>query len=68
MACTLTSISSLPRHTEIFARELRHDSDEYGYPAYPHSIVHDGCLYVIFSRDKNKIEVLRVALSEITDK
>ena len=46
-------------------RELRKTGDEYGYPAYPHSIVHDGYLYVIVSRDKNKIEVLRVALSEL---
>ncbi|MGD0390073.1 MAG: exo-alpha-sialidase [Tepidisphaeraceae bacterium] len=46
-------------------RDLPRGSDEYGFPAYPHSIVHDGRLYVIVSRDKNKIEVLRVALSEL---
>jgi len=46
-------------------RDLPRGSDEYGYPAYPQSIVHDGRLYVIVSRDKNKIEVLRVALSEL---
>ncbi|MGD0138862.1 MAG: exo-alpha-sialidase [Tepidisphaeraceae bacterium] len=46
-------------------RDLPRGSDEFGYPAYPHSIVHDGQLYVIVSRDKNKIEVLRVALSEL---
>ncbi|MGD0768133.1 MAG: exo-alpha-sialidase [Tepidisphaeraceae bacterium] len=46
-------------------RGMPRGSDEYGYPAYPHSIVRDGRLYVIVSRDKNKIEVLRVALSEL---
>ena len=46
-------------------RDTPKTSDEYGYPAYPHSIVHDGYLYVIVSRDKNKIEVLRVALNEL---
>ena len=46
-------------------RELPRFDDEYGYPAYPHSIVHDGFLYVIVSREKSKIEVLRVALSKL---
>jgi hypothetical protein len=46
-------------------RDLPRGSDEYGFPAYPHSILHDGRLYVIVSRDKNKVEVLRVALSEL---
>jgi hypothetical protein len=45
--------------------ELPKTSDEYGYPAYPTSMVHDGHLYVIVSRDKNKIEMLRVALNEL---
>jgi hypothetical protein len=44
---------------------LPRDSEGWGVPAYPHSIVHDGCLYVIVSRGKNKIEVLRLALSEL---
>jgi hypothetical protein len=35
---------------------------EYGYP---HSIVHDGHLCVIISRQKEAVEVLRVALSEL---
>ena len=35
---------------------------EYGYP---HSIIHDGHLYVIVSRQKEAVEVLRVALSEL---
>jgi hypothetical protein len=48
--------------------EMGRGSDEFGYPAYPHSIVHDGHLYVIVSRGKNKIEVLRVALSELAGK
>ena len=34
---------------------------EYGYP---HSIIHDGYLCVIVSRQKEAVEVLRVALSE----
>ncbi|MGD0461999.1 MAG: exo-alpha-sialidase [Tepidisphaeraceae bacterium] len=46
-------------------RDMPRESDEYGYPAYPHSIVHDGRLYVIVSRDKSKIQVLRVALSDL---
>ncbi|MCX6897662.1 MAG: exo-alpha-sialidase [Verrucomicrobia bacterium] len=37
---------------------------EYGYP---HSIIHDGHLYVIVSRQKEAVEVLRVALSELQD-
>ena len=49
-------------------REQPKGSDEYGYPAYPHSLIHDGWLHVIVSRDKNKIEVLRVALSELSSK
>ena len=49
-------------------REMGRGSDEFGFPAYPHSIVHDGYLYVIVSRGKNKIEVLRVALSELANK
>jgi hypothetical protein len=44
------------------------DSERWGVPAYPHSIVHDGCLYVIVSRNKSKIEALRVALSELAAK
>jgi hypothetical protein len=44
------------------------DSEGWGAPAYPHSIVHEGYLYVIVSRGKSKIEVVRVALSELTDK
>ncbi len=35
---------------------------EYGYP---HTLVHDGNLYVIVSRQKEAVEVLRVALSEL---
>ncbi|HTA94683.1 MAG TPA: exo-alpha-sialidase, partial [Verrucomicrobiae bacterium] len=46
-------------------RRLPKNRDEYGYPAYPTSMVHDGYLYAIVSRDKNKIEVLRVALSQL---
>ena len=35
---------------------------EYGYP---HTLVHDGFLYTIVSRQKEAVEVLRVALSEL---
>ena len=35
---------------------------EYGYP---HTLLHDGYLYVIVSRQKEAVEVLRVALSEL---
>jgi hypothetical protein len=41
------------------------NSEAWANPAYPHSIVHDGFLYVIVSRGKSKIEVLRVALSQL---
>jgi len=37
---------------------------EYGYP---HSIIHDDYLYVIVSRQKEAVEVLRVALSELRE-
>ena len=47
---------------------LTRDSEGWGVPAYPHSIVHDGYLYVIVSRGKSNIEVLRAALSELADK
>jgi predicted neuraminidase len=43
-------------------RQGRWKGGEYGYP---HSIVHDGHLYVIVSRQKEAVEVLRVALSEL---
>jgi hypothetical protein len=46
-------------------RKLPKSSDEYGYPAYPHSLTQGGYLYVIVSRDKNKVEVLRTTLSEL---
>jgi hypothetical protein len=39
-----------------------HKGGEYGYP---HSIIHDGRLYVIVSRQKEAVEVLRVALDEL---
>jgi len=39
-----------------------------GQYGYPHSLVHDGQLYVIISRHKEAIEVLRVALSELAGK
>lgn len=35
---------------------------EYGYP---HTLIHDGYLYTIVSRQKEAVEVLRVALSEL---
>jgi hypothetical protein len=37
-----------------------------GHYGYPHSLVYDGSLYVIVSRQKEAIEVLRVSLSELT--
>ena len=39
-----------------------HKGGEYGYP---HSLVHDGWLHVIVSRQKEAVEVLRVALSDL---
>ncbi|MBI5692256.1 MAG: exo-alpha-sialidase [Verrucomicrobia bacterium] len=38
---------------------------EYGYP---HTLVRDGFLHVIVSRQKEAVEVLRVALSELSDR
>lgn len=38
---------------------------EYGYP---HSLVHDGYLHIIISRQKEAVEVLRVALAELKDR
>lgn len=43
-------------------RPGRWKGGEYGYP---HTLVHDGFLYVIVSRQKEAVEVLRVALSEL---
>ena len=40
-------------------------SGEYGYP---HTMIHDGYLYVIVSRQKEAVEVLRVALAELGDR
>jgi hypothetical protein len=44
-------------------RRGRWKGGEYGYP---HSLIRDGCLYVIVSRQKEAVEVLRVALSELS--
>jgi predicted neuraminidase len=43
-------------------RPGRWKGGEYGYP---HSLVHEGFVYVIVSRQKEAVEVLRVALSEL---
>ena len=40
----------------------QHKGGEYGYP---HTLVHEGFLYVIISRQKEAIEVLRVKLADI---
>ena len=40
----------------------RYKGGEYGYP---HTLLHDGHLYVIVSRQKEAVQVLRVALSEL---
>ena len=39
-----------------------HKSGEYGYP---HTLIHDQSFYVIVSRQKEAIQVLRLALSEL---
>ncbi|MDI9584585.1 MAG: exo-alpha-sialidase [Acidobacteriota bacterium] len=44
------------------SREGRWKGGEYGYP---HSLVHEAYLYVIVSRQKEGVEVLRVALGEL---
>ncbi len=43
-------------------RAGRAKGGEYGYP---HTLVHEGYLYVIVSRQKEAVEVLRVALADI---
>ncbi len=43
-------------------RPGKHKGGEYGYP---HALIHDGFLHVIVSRQKEAVEVLRVALSEL---
>ena len=35
---------------------------EYGYP---HTLLHEGCLHVIVSRQKEGVEVLRMAVTEL---
>lgn len=45
-------------------RAGRAKGGEYGYP---HSLVHDGSLYVIVSRQKESVCVLRTALSELAE-
>ena len=43
-------------------RKGQHKGGEYGYP---HSLVHEGFLYVIVSRQKEAVEALRMALSAL---
>ncbi len=43
-------------------RPGKHKGGEYGYP---HALIHDGFLHAIVSRQKEAVEVLRVALSEL---
>lgn len=43
-------------------RPGRYKGGEYGYP---HTLLHDGRLYVIVSRQKEAVQVLRVVLSEL---
>ncbi|MDO8541968.1 MAG: exo-alpha-sialidase [Opitutaceae bacterium] len=40
---------------------------KYGEYAYPHSIVQDGHVYVIVSRQKEAIEVLRISLRDLSE-
>jgi predicted neuraminidase len=42
----------------------QHKGGEYGYP---HTLIHDGFLYTIVSRQKEAVEVLRVALAELKE-
>lgn len=52
---------------------LRHEPYELQYPGmykggvygYPHAIVEDGYMYVVYSKHKEVIEVTRIALSEL---
>ncbi len=43
-------------------RPGRYKGGEYGYP---HTVIHDGFLYVIISRQKEGVEVLRTPLAEL---
>ena len=40
----------------------RHKNGQYGYPS---TMINDGFLYVIISRMKESIEVIRVALDQV---
>ncbi|MBR3751260.1 MAG: exo-alpha-sialidase [Clostridia bacterium] len=44
---------------------FRTDSRKGGLYGYPHSLVHDGYLYVIYSKHKEDIEITRVRLKDI---
>ena len=48
-------------HYEMRDRAGRSKEGEYGYP---HTMIHEGYLYVIISRQKEAVEVLRVVLSD----
>ena len=43
-------------------REGMHKGGQYGYP---HTLLHDGCLYVVVSRLKEAVEVIRVSLDRL---
>ena len=45
--------------------ELPQDAHRPGEYGYPHTVVHEGALHVIVSRQKRAIEVLRVRLSDL---
>ncbi len=42
----------------------RYKTGQFGYP---YSMVHDGCLYIVASRMKEKLEVIKVSLSSLDD-
>ncbi|MSU48066.1 MAG: hypothetical protein EXS37_03085 [Opitutus sp.] len=48
-------------------QRLKEGGSKGGEYGYPHTLVHDGYLYTIVSRQKEAVQVLRVALSELRE-
>lgn len=68
-------VMSVSKDGRNFDRHLILGSDEYvskregrakgGQYGYPHTLVHDGYIYIIISRCKEAVQVIRISLSEL---
>jgi predicted neuraminidase len=56
---------SVSRDGLVFTGMARLPLPDRGTYQYPHVLEHDGAIYIVFSRDKRAIEVLRVQLSDL---